>query len=168
MNKILYRGIRLRYDNSVEQLRKNGMKYYWNNPEFAISDIFSALSYFHKISQLGRNQMLRAYILEASRASRLQIWATEDKTNAESYARCTPELIWLTLRAVCIEKPKISKFLDTFYGKPHVVTFKTDEEHNGINLTIGTFIPPDKIINVEPVDLTKPDPYFQTLKGITA
>lgn len=165
-SKTLYRGVRLsgRNGSLPSQIRENGMKYYWSEPADAIKDIFKALEKFNKISKIGIKPILRNYILEAGRINRLQIWATEDKLNAESYARATPELIFLALDQV-VERKLVTDYLNSFYGEPHVVTFQVDAkpEYDNINICFGKFVPAENIVSIEPVDITKPDPIWRCI-----
>ncbi|MCV0393701.1 MAG: hypothetical protein K5790_10505 [Nitrosopumilus sp.] len=164
--KVMYRGVRLE-EHEVDYVLENGMKYYWNSPEDAITDIFRALERNHKISKLGNNYCIRNFILEASRLNRLQIYATEVKENAESYARATPEIIYETLQIAGVEYKKNINYLNKWFGVPHIVTFCIDSQPSyieEINKQVGTFISPEFITSIEKVDITKPDPYLEKLR----
>ena len=158
--KTLYRGVRLR-KYELDELKTRGMRYYWGEPQSAISDIFRALTRTHKISRLGRSEVLRSLIIEASRPTRLQLWATDDKDNANSYSRHTPELIFLALDFAGVERKKVLSYLNSFYGKPHIVTFRVEQDITSLNQIVGNFVSSEQIIDVEPVDVTKPDPHMQ-------
>lgn len=166
----MYRGLRLK-DWQKEDYLKYGMSYYWKEPKQAINDIFRALEINHKISQLGRNGLLRSLIMEGAEMDRLQVFGTESRTNAESYAKATPELIFLVLDYSRVERRKIIKYLNNTYGLPHIVTFNIEAPPTfteEINKTCGIIIPPEFIVSIEPVDISKPDPYLQTLKSISS
>jgi hypothetical protein len=149
------------------------MRYYWGSSEYAIQDIFEALRKTHTLDQLGKGggwgDMLRRYILEASRPQRMQIWATEDKENAESYARATPELIFLVLDVAGLKREEIQRYLNRKYGKPHVVAFRdgesADTTFHQINIGCGLLIEPEKILEVNPVKTDGPDPYLTKLSA---
>ena len=160
--KVMYRGVRLR-ESSVDWVRKNGMEYYWKEPEQAINHVFNAIEHFKIMKILVRNGMLKCRILEGAKLGRLQIYGSEEKYLAESYARRTPELIDITLENGLIDKDRIIEYLDNRYGLPHVVTFCIDAEptySTEINKICGHFIPPEFITDIEPVDMTKEDPLY--------
>ena len=164
--KIFYRGVRLK-EHQIEDFLKNGMTYYWKNPEQSINDLFHALQKHHRIKKLGTSELVRDLILEASKEYRLQIYGSESRENAESYARATPELIFEALRFSGIEYVKIMRFLNERYGEPHLVTFYDKSEPTyiqEINKTFGKFIPPERISTIEKVDIDKPDPYMKKLR----
>lgn len=158
--KRIYRGVRLNeYD--AYHLKDNGMNYYWKNPEEAIGDVFYAIKVHKIMKHMATNGMLEWRIMEASHELRNQIFGSEDRTIAESYARDTPELIFLTLSNGLVSTDKIQKYLNKRYGLPHLVTFEIDEPSStipDINKRVGKFIPPEQIIEVEKIDMTKPDP----------
>lgn len=161
----MYRGVRLggRYQD-VDDLKNYGMKYYWNNAHDAIADIYRLLYHFKKISKLGRVPLLRDYILEAGREYRIQMFATVEKENAMSYAANTPELIGEVAYAAGLDLKQKIRYLNNFYGKPYVVKFKVELEIGAsINTPIGKFIPNYDILEIEPVDITKPDPWIKRL-----
>ena len=166
--KTVYRGVRIRGDlDDVRRILDTGMDYYWKNAEESVNEIFRALERFHKISKLGNTPLLRSHLLEACRTSRLQVWGTQDKNNANSYARFTPELIFLVLRDVGIQKEVIKKYLSERFGEPYVVTFSVDLIDDGfcqLNTTYGRFIPPEMIQCIERVDVTQPDPHLAIFK----
>lgn len=165
--KTVFRGMRIRSEENAKLLLDEGMNYYWENSEKAVHDIFRALEKFHKIRQLGNNAGLRGFILEACRPNRLQIWGTQSKNNANSYARASPELLYLVLDQICEYKKQVNNYLNQRFGLPYVVTFTIDEPDNGfcdINSTYGRFIEPERIQCVEKVDTTKPDPHLAIFK----
>lgn len=166
--KQMYRGVRIKkgYENDV---LLNGMDYYWKNPEEAVSDIFYTMKKFNIQNKLSRNGMLECRIKEASSMDRLQIYGSEEKYVAESYARATPELIYLTLQNGLIKESKITEYLNKRYGLPYVVTFNIDAQptyFSEINKKVGFHISPEFIVSVEPVDITKEDPVMVKLGTI--
>lgn len=155
--------MRIRSNEEAKSLLNDGMYYYWENSEKAVHDIFRALERFHKIRKLGNSPLLRSHLLEACRPNRLQIWGTEDKNNANSYARCSPELMYLVLDQICETKKQVMNYLNERFGLPYVVTFTMDLPDNekvGINESYGRFIEPERIQSVERVDTTRPDPHL--------
>jgi hypothetical protein len=165
--KIMYRGIRVK-EGRTDSILKDGMSS-WKNPEHATRDVFRAIKTHHILSKLVKNGMLESRIMEAVNSYRVQLFATEDKDNAFSYARDTPELIYLTLQNGLISKERIHKYLDRVYGLPHVVTFSIDAQPTyqpEINKGIGTWIAPEYIVGIEKVDMTKPDPMHVKI-GVT-
>lgn len=163
--RTLYRGCRLRDVNFVKE---NGMKYYWDGPKAAVSDVIHTIERLHKLSKFKTNYWVREYIIEASGEGRIQLWATEDRLMAESYARDTPELMMLVLRNLGIYREQRRRILDKEYGKPYVVSFTDDKDkttYNDINVACGKFIPPERILSVEPVDVTQPDQYMVRLRA---
>lgn len=161
--KNVYRGMRIRSEEKAKSLLEYGMYYYWENSELAVHDIFRALEKFHKMKKLGYSPLVRNYLLEACRPNRLQIWGTQDKNNANSYARASPELIYLILDQICETKEQVRKYLNERFGEPYVVTFTVDQPNNGhceINIGYGRFVEPERIQSVEKIDISKPDPYF--------
>lgn len=158
--KIMYRGVRLK-EHQIDETLKNGMKYYWSDPEESIRDVFKAIKTHNILRKLVNNGMLECRITEGSEKSRNQIFCTEDKRIAESYARDTPELIFLTLQNGLISIEKTHNYLNKTYGLPHIVEFKINSPKTPvpeINKRIGEFVPPENIIDIKQVDLTKPDP----------
>lgn len=158
--KQMYRGVRLK-DNQKKDILTNGMKYYWSNAEEAVHDIFYAIKSNNIMNKIVKNNMLECRINEAVDMNRIQLYGTEDKIIADSYARDTPELIFLTLQNGLISQEKIQSYLNKRYGLPHVVTFNIDSQPTyppEINKTLGNFIAPEFITEIEQVDLTKPDP----------
>jgi len=160
--RTLYRGVRL--TEPPDTLKRYGMRYYWRGTDDAVSAIFEALERTHSISKLGRTPLLRMLVTEAARPKRIQIWGTEVKENAQSYARGTPELIFLTLDAAKVPLDVRRRFIEQYYGKPYVVEF-TDGKHQSklraINEACGNFIEAERIISVEPVEVNTPDPYMK-------
>ncbi len=159
---IMYRGVRLS-DFEVNDIEKNGMRYYWEEPDKAVRDIFRALERFNKISKLGNTPLLRDYILEVTRLSRLQIWATDDKDNANSYSRATPEIIFLVLDSVGVERKDVYRYLNYKYGDPYVVKFHADVNAN-INVVCGKLIEPENIISIEKVNTNEEDPFMKRFR----
>ena len=51
--KTVHRGARL-FLSDMESIKQKGMKYYWDNAEHAIRDVYNAIETFHKTPQLGR------------------------------------------------------------------------------------------------------------------
>ena len=155
-------------DGGVNSILQHGMEYYWKDSEHAVNDIFRALEKFHRIKKLGNTPILRDHILEASRPNRLQIWGTNDKNNADSYARNSPELIFLTLDDIGIPRKENYKYLNERYGEPYIVTFTVDLSDRtflGINEVYGRLVQPENIQCIEKIDLTQPDPFFAKLQG---
>lgn len=161
--KTVYRGMRIRSEEEAKSLLEFGMSYYWENSENAVHDIFRALERFHKMRKLGYSPLIRSHLLEACRPNRLQIWGTGDKNNANSYARCSPELMYLLLDQICDTRKQVMNYLNERFGLPYVVTFTVDQPDDGrihINETYGRFIEPERIQSVELVDITRPDPHL--------
>lgn len=158
-NRIMFRGVRLR-DFQLENLQKDGMSHCWTDPSKAIAEIYRALEKFHKISKLGRSYILRDKILEIARPTRSQIWCTQDKYNAISYARACPEIISDTLFYAGVDTTRVQKYLQEHFGNPYVITFEAPEPTFGINTVIGRHVPIENIISIEEIDMKKPDPYF--------
>lgn len=160
--------MRIKSLESAKLILNDGMYYYWKDAEESVNDIFRACEKFHGIRKLGYTPMLRNLILEGCRHNRLQIWGTQDKNNANSYARNSPELMYLVLDLICTYKNEVLDYLQEIYGDPYVVTFTVDEEDKGfcsINEVYGRYVEPERILSVEKVDITKPDPHFAMLKN---
>jgi hypothetical protein len=125
----LYRGCRLKFP---EDLKRDGMRYYWESPRSTIADIFELLRQQHRLNALETSTLVRSYIIEAAAQHRIQIWATTEKDMADSYARNSPEIIGLVLGALNLQRqPKSSvidtrKVLQTRYGTPFVVEFSAE------------------------------------------
>lgn len=166
--KTVYRGMRIHGTEDARSILNQGMSYYWKDSEHAINDIFRVLEKFHKIKKLGNTPILRNHVLEASRSRRLQIWGTQSKDNANSYARHSPELIFLVLCDIGLLRSQINSYLNERYGEPHIVTFTVEEPDDGfcrINEVYGRVVPPENIQCIEKIDLTQPDPHIAMLRG---
>ena len=146
---------------------KDGMSYYWKDAEEAVQEIFRVCEKFKSIKKLGYTPLLRDHVLEACRPNRLQIWGTVNKDNANSYARASPELIFLVLDVVCKWKKEVNQYLNERFGVPHVVTFEVGNmvRDTDVNNSYGRFIEPERIISVEKVDMTQPDPHFAKFRN---
>lgn len=160
----------MRIKGGVEEAKlilNDGMYYYWRDSEQAVHDIFRALEKFHKMKKLGYTPLLRNYLLEACRPNRLQIWGTANKNNANSYARNSPELMYLVLDLICTFTKEVKDYLNERFGQPFVVTFTADLPENfcNVNYTFGRFIEPERILCIEQIDTTAPDPHFAMLRG---
>jgi len=166
--KIMYRGVRLK-ETEVDWVLRNGMEYYWKTPEEAIYDIFRAMNTYKITNKLVKNGMLQCRIMEGAKLGRLQLYGSEEKYIAESYARGTPELINITLENGLVDRKKITKYLNERYGLPHVITFNINAEPTyspEINKVCGYFIPPEFIVSIEKVDVTKKDPIHERFQTI--
>jgi hypothetical protein len=164
--KVMYRGVRL-HEYQVEEILQSGMTYYWENPERCINDIFYAIGSHQLNKKLAKSGLFESVIREGSKKERLQLYGSNEKYIAESYARGTPELIHITLEYGGVKKETIRKYLDRIYGLPHLVTFNVVEDiHEGINTCLGNFIAPEFIVSVEPVDITKKDPIHERFQTI--
>ena len=142
------------------------MSYYWETPKAAVTDVIRTLERLHKLGKFQTNRWIRQYIIEAAGEGRIQLWATEDKMMAESYASDTPELIMLLLSNVGFNRVQRRKKLDALYGKPYVVTFLDDNEKRqapDFNIPCGKFVQPERVLSVEPVDISKPDIYLANM-----
>lgn len=166
--KTMYRGVRMT-KHQLEICKNDGMTYYWETAEQVVSDIFRALQDNHKLKKLGNEPHLREFILEGTRQGRIQMFATDDKKNANSYARWTPELIFLALDWVGIPRKDLQKYLNKRYGTPYIVTFEMNVEHPEIllnNERIGHSVPADWIKDIEEVDLNSKDPLYESWSSI--
>lgn len=163
--RLLYRGCRL---SDPDAVKKYGMKYYWETPRDAVADIIHTLERLHKLSKFKTNPWVRNYMIEGAGEGRIQLWAAENKELAESYARDTPELMMLVLSNIGFARDERRKLLDQKYGKPCVVTFEDDRDPIGNlanDVPCGRFIPAERIVAVDPVDVAKPDQFMLKLSA---